>query len=164
MLPRGQPKLTAAECKSQPIDHLLELSGTLEDFGSGHHSLLALADAPLNRVKLDMRYVPDVATNRRSRAIADSLISIAHAYGWEAVAEHFETKAEAEFLQREGSDAMQGSTSARRCRRGGWTRGCAGVGAWRRRSDRCRTGDAELARHAYFRATRNRRPHDVATA
>lgn len=86
----------------------LGCSTTLEDFGSGHHSLLALADAPFNRVKLDMRYVPDVATNRRSRAIAVSLRSIAHAYGWEAVAEHVETRAEAEYLQREGWDAMQG--------------------------------------------------------
>ena len=81
---------------------------TLDDFGSGYHSLLALGEAPLNRVKLDLHLVPEIHTNRRSRAIAASVLSIAHAYGWEAVAENVESEAEAMFLRRKGWDAMQG--------------------------------------------------------
>ena len=81
---------------------------TLDDFGSGHLSLLALSDAPLDRVKLDMRFVPDIGCSRRSQAIAASVRGVAHAYGWKAVAEHVESAAEADFLRREGWDAMQG--------------------------------------------------------
>jgi diguanylate cyclase (GGDEF)-like protein/PAS domain S-box-containing protein len=80
----------------------------IDDFGTGWSSLGHLRSFPLDVVKLDRSFVAGLGTAPRDDAIAEAVISLAHALGLSTVAEGVETEGQRAVLERLGCDTAQG--------------------------------------------------------
>jgi diguanylate cyclase (GGDEF)-like protein len=80
----------------------------LDDFGTGAASLDNLRRFPMDLVKLDRSFVASVPHAGESAAMARAVISMAHSFSLQAVAEGVETEEQARFLRIQGCDEMQG--------------------------------------------------------
>ncbi|WP_435744817.1 sensor domain-containing protein [Nocardioides sp. SYSU DS0663] len=80
----------------------------LDDFGTGHSALAYLQDLPVGVLKIDRSFVRDLATSRAARAIARSVVGLAHGLGMRTVAEGVEEEAQVAVLRDLGCDAGQG--------------------------------------------------------
>ncbi|MEU4690665.1 EAL domain-containing protein [Actinoplanes sp. NPDC023714] len=83
---------------------------SLDDFGTGASTLSLLASCPVDQIKLDRSFVPDVGG---SPAIADAVVQMARAFGLQAVAEGVETAEQAALLAGLGYERAQGFHFAR---------------------------------------------------
>ena len=82
----------------------------IDDFGKGYSSLAYVQRFPLDQVKIDQVFVSQVL---RDTTIVASVIDLAHALGFEIVAEGVETDAQREALVELGCDVIQGHVVAR---------------------------------------------------
>jgi diguanylate cyclase (GGDEF)-like protein len=80
----------------------------LDDFGTGLSSLVHLKELEVHRIKIDGKFVRDVLTNARSRALIRALAQIAAELGFETVAEFVETGEIAVRVQELGVRYAQG--------------------------------------------------------
>jgi EAL domain-containing protein (putative c-di-GMP-specific phosphodiesterase class I) len=87
----------------------------MDDFGTGYSSLALLADLPLDAVKIDRSFVIGMEDDRRSRAIVESVINMAHALDLRVVAEGVETNEALTLLTRLGCHEVQGYLISRPC-------------------------------------------------
>ena len=85
----------------------------LDDFGTGYSNLRALANLPIQTVKLDRSLIDDVAHNPRVSRLVSSMMHAARALGVSIVAEGVEEEAQAIILRAAGCDRMQGYWFAR---------------------------------------------------
>lgn len=92
------------------IDALRDLGVGIEidDFGTGHASVISLTRIRPDRLKIDRRLTADIETDRTQREIADSMIRIGRALGIRIVAEGVETPGQAKALADLGCDVLQG--------------------------------------------------------
>ncbi|SKA21282.1 EAL domain-containing protein [Novilysobacter spongiicola] len=81
---------------------------TVGDFGLGGLSLAALAQYPMDRLKIDRNFVRNVATDTRSTAIVRAIIAMGHRLGMKVTAKGVESEAELGFLRRNHCDFFQG--------------------------------------------------------
>ncbi len=80
----------------------------LDDFGTGHSSLSLLQTLPLDTVKIDRSFVRDLEVDARDRALARTIISLAHELGLTVTAEGVENGKQADILREMGCDSAQG--------------------------------------------------------
>jgi len=80
----------------------------LDDFGTGPGALDNLRRFPVDLVKLDRSFVASIPNAGESAAMARAVISVAHSFSLQAVAEGVETEEQARFLRIQGCDEMQG--------------------------------------------------------
>lgn len=80
----------------------------LDDFGTGYASLMYLKQFPLDTLKIDKDFVSNVTKDPQNKAIASSVIQLAHKLNLKVVAEGVETEAELAFLKRYKCDFIQG--------------------------------------------------------
>ena len=80
----------------------------LDDFGSGMASFAYLKDLPVNSVKIDGRFVRNMATNPVDQAMVRAMNDIAHALGKETIAEFVENEDSLKLLAEYGVDYAQG--------------------------------------------------------
>lgn len=80
----------------------------LDDFGTGHSSLLYLKHFPVDRIKIDQSFVAGLGSNWADTAIVASTIALAHSIGIQAVAEGVETQGQLDQLRTMGCDFAQG--------------------------------------------------------
>jgi diguanylate cyclase (GGDEF)-like protein/PAS domain S-box-containing protein len=80
----------------------------LDDFGSGFSSFAYLKDLPVDEVKLDGRFVRNIANSHVDQAMVRAMNDIAHALGKLTVAEFVETEEALDVLARLGVDYVQG--------------------------------------------------------
>ena len=80
----------------------------LDDFGSGMASFAYLKDLPVNSVKIDGRFVRNMATNPVDQAMVRAMNDIAHALGKETIAEFVESEDSLKLLTEYGVDYAQG--------------------------------------------------------
>lgn len=80
----------------------------LDDFGTGYSSLALLKHFPLDIIKIDQSFVRDLNTSHDSQAIVKATITLAHEMQLEVVSEGVETTQQIDFLQKSGSNSMQG--------------------------------------------------------
>lgn len=80
----------------------------LDDFGSGYSSLNCLKDVAVDVLKLDMAFFRGELLEKRDRAIAQSVISMAKMLDMKTVAEGVETQRLLGILRDMGCDIVQG--------------------------------------------------------
>ncbi|MBB4231869.1 putative bifunctional diguanylate cyclase/phosphodiesterase [Rhizobium mongolense] len=92
------------------IDQIKQMSIDIEidDFGSGHASLIGLARLRPKRLKLDRQLVTDIVESEEQRCVVSSIIDIAKALNVGVIAEGVETEGHAEALTQLGCDMLQG--------------------------------------------------------
>jgi diguanylate cyclase (GGDEF)-like protein len=86
----------------------LGISLDIDDFGSGHASLLGLLEARPNRVKIDKRLVIPITESKKHVDLVRSIIHIANSLGMATIAEGVESDQHREILQTLGCQSIQG--------------------------------------------------------
>lgn len=89
---------------------LRELGATLTimDFGLGGLSLSALAQHPMDRLKIDRSFIRNAPSDTRSAAIVRGIIAMGHRLEMKIIAKGVENEAELGFLRRNQCDFFQG--------------------------------------------------------
>lgn len=85
----------------------------IDDFGTGHTSIVSLLRLKPKRLKIDRQLVMPILTSPQERALVRSIIEIARSLGVETIAEGVETPAHAELLRTLGCDELQGYAFAK---------------------------------------------------
>ena len=80
----------------------------LDDFGAGMSSFAYLQELPVDYVKIDGRFVKNLAANPVDQAMVRAMNDIAHALGKQTVAEFVEDEASLKLLAEFGVDYAQG--------------------------------------------------------
>lgn len=80
----------------------------VDDFGTGHSSLLSLVRMPFNEMKIDKAFVRDAVFNRDSRKVVRASASLGRELGLNVVAEGVETEAIARLAEDAGCHVGQG--------------------------------------------------------
>lgn len=107
--------------------HDLGVGIAIDDIGVGGLSLRHLIDLPIDSVRIDRRFIPDLPENPRSRSIVAALTQLGRTLGIHVTAERVETAGQADFL-REHVDSLQGFQIVR-------PMGPAGMGEWLRQRE-----------------------------
>lgn len=85
----------------------------LDDFGTGYASIGYLARYPFTKVKIDGSFAQLVASDETSRAIIETICSLAHRFDLTVVVEGIETQTQASEVTRLGAEQAQGYHFAR---------------------------------------------------
>lgn len=80
----------------------------LDDFGTGHSSLLYLKELPIDTIKIDKQFVDTLLFDKYSKAIINMIISLAKTLGLKTIAEGIETDKQYNALKKMGCDIIQG--------------------------------------------------------
>ncbi|MDF2618333.1 MAG: hypothetical protein K0S00_992 [Xanthobacteraceae bacterium] len=91
----------------------LGCTAAIDDFGTGYSSFSYLQHLPVDVLKIDRSFMPDLARESRARKIVAVMVDLAHALGMSVVAEgieHPETLREVEAI---GCDFVQGFLTGR---------------------------------------------------
>jgi EAL domain-containing protein (putative c-di-GMP-specific phosphodiesterase class I) len=86
---------------------------SIDDFGTGHSSLLQLMQLPFTELKIDRSFVAACETDPEALKIIRATVSLAHELGMSVVAEGIETASVARLLAAVGCDVGQGWYFAR---------------------------------------------------
>jgi EAL domain-containing protein (putative c-di-GMP-specific phosphodiesterase class I) len=84
------------------------VSLSVDDFGTGHSSLLSLVRMPFNELKIDQAFVREAAISVESRKVVRASASLARELGLRVVAEGVETEAIAALVRDAGCHVGQG--------------------------------------------------------
>lgn len=84
------------------------ISLSIDDFGTGQSNLEYIEKLPSSELKIDKRFVQNMATSEESRAVVRATIEIAHSLGKIVVAEGIEHQSVAADLRAMGCDHGQG--------------------------------------------------------
>lgn len=85
----------------------------LDDFGTGYSSLTYLSDLPAHELKIDQRFVKNIASERNHLSIVEAVVSLARAFRRSVIAEGVETVEAGERLLQLGCELGQGYCIAR---------------------------------------------------
>ena len=86
---------------------------SIDDFGTGHSSLVELYRMPFNELKIDRAFVGKMSESEEARVIVRSLVNLAHDLGLTACAEGAEDMDTIDFLRQLGCDYVQGYAIAK---------------------------------------------------
>jgi EAL domain-containing protein (putative c-di-GMP-specific phosphodiesterase class I) len=81
---------------------------SIDDFGTGYSSLAYLRRFPIDKLKIDIAFIRDLASNPDDAAIVLAIIRMAHSLKLAVVAEGVETAAQLAYLRRHCCDQIQG--------------------------------------------------------
>ncbi|HMM68225.1 MAG TPA: bifunctional diguanylate cyclase/phosphodiesterase [Dokdonella sp.] len=81
---------------------------SLDDFGTGYSSLAYLKQFPVDKLKIDQRFVRSLPGNEDDAAIAQTIVVMGHQLRMKVAAEGVETEEQAVFLRSIGCDELQG--------------------------------------------------------
>ena len=81
---------------------------SIDDFGTGHSSLLHLRRLPVHTLKVDKSFVIDMNIDEENASIVKATIDLAHSLGLSVTAEGVESAVVLEMLKEMGCDFCQG--------------------------------------------------------
>lgn len=81
---------------------------TIDDFGTGHSSLLRLKNLPIRALKIDKTFVLNITPHSFNAIIVHSLIQLGEKLGMNVIAEGIEAEADLQFLIDHGCPQGQG--------------------------------------------------------
>jgi diguanylate cyclase (GGDEF)-like protein len=84
------------------------VSIAMDDFGTGYSSLSYLRKFPFDKIKIDRSFVNEVDENPAAKEIVRAIINMGHALKMQVNAEGVETTEQANMLQDEGCEELQG--------------------------------------------------------
>ena len=92
------------------LDYLRDIGVEIavDDFGTGHASIIGLLKLRPNRLKIDRQFIEELESSAGQQRLVGSLIDMGKSLGIKVVAEGVETLAQAEILRRLGCDMLQG--------------------------------------------------------
>ncbi|MDO9415748.1 bifunctional diguanylate cyclase/phosphodiesterase [Pararhizobium sp.] len=85
----------------------------IDDFGTGHTSIVSLLKIKPKRLKIDRQLVSPILSSKHERSVVRSIIEIGRSLNIEIVAEGVETMQHAELLSALGCQLLQGYTFAK---------------------------------------------------
>lgn len=88
--------------------HDLGIGIDIDDFGTGHASIVGLLRTRPHRLKIARELVAPIVDSERQRDLVRSIVEIGHSVGVEVVAEGVETMAHADHLAAMDCDILQG--------------------------------------------------------
>ncbi|MBV4411824.1 sensor domain-containing phosphodiesterase [Enterobacteriaceae bacterium YMB-R22] len=80
----------------------------IDDFGTGYANYKRLRDLRADIIKIDGCFITEILTNSLDAQIVKSICDLAHARGWEVIAEYVETPEQRDLLLSFGVDFLQG--------------------------------------------------------
>jgi EAL domain-containing protein (putative c-di-GMP-specific phosphodiesterase class I) len=80
----------------------------LDDFGTGFGSFTYLKKLPITHLKIDIEFVRDLVTNPDNLHVVKAIVSLAHAFGCQTIAEGVEDEQALTMLRAEGVNFAQG--------------------------------------------------------
>ncbi|OBZ92469.1 diguanylate cyclase [Pararhizobium polonicum] len=113
----------------------------IDDFGTGHASIVGLMKLNPNRLKIDRALVGPISESAEQRKLVGSIIDIGHSLNIEVIAEGVETRQHADILRDLGCDILQGYAFARPMSSTDLVRFVM-AGQWRENSERQAAGAA----------------------
>lgn len=87
---------------------LMQVSLSIDDFGTGHASIVKLRQLPFNELKIDRSFVQDLTVDEDARVLVSAMIAIGRSFGMRTVAEGVEHEEELAVLAELGCDYAQG--------------------------------------------------------
>ena len=85
----------------------------IDDFGTGHASIVGLLKLSPKRLKIDQQFIAPILDSPENSRLVASIVEIGKSLGIEVVAEGVETMAQASLLRDLGCDVLQGFAFAR---------------------------------------------------
>ncbi len=86
---------------------------SMDDFGTGHSSLMHLQRLPFNEIKIDQTFIAEMLDDNRANQIVRLVVNLGRTLGAKTVAEGIEGAAQAEALRDMGCELAQGFLFAR---------------------------------------------------
>lgn len=80
----------------------------IDDFGTGYSSLSYLKDLPFDRLKIDQSFVRDLLNDEKDTTIVSTIISMAHHFNLNVIAEGVETAKQKDILFEHNCKFVQG--------------------------------------------------------
>ncbi|MHB1570327.1 MAG: EAL domain-containing protein [Solirubrobacteraceae bacterium] len=80
----------------------------LDDFGTGYGSFTYLQKLPFTYLKIDTSFVHDLASSQASQRVVRAIVTIAHEFGQQTIAEGVEDRLTLDLLRDYGVDLAQG--------------------------------------------------------
>ena len=81
---------------------------SMDDFGTGYSSLAYLKSLPLDQLKIDQSFIKDITMDLNDSVIVETIISLAHQFGYQVIAEGVETVEQRQILINKGCEYFQG--------------------------------------------------------
>ena len=91
--------------------NLLKLQGAqiaLDDFGTGYSSLSYVQRMPLDRLKIDRSFITDIATDKNTRNIVQTIVDLCNNLNLDCIVEGVETQEQLSILKAMGCRYIQG--------------------------------------------------------
>ena len=86
----------------------LGVSISIDDFGTEYSSLSRLKTMPIDKIKIDMKFVHGITTGSKDEGIIKVILQMGRTFGLTVIAEGVENKEQLEFLQENQCDEIQG--------------------------------------------------------
>lgn len=100
--------IDAVVAKMLALRQVLGVTLSLDDFGTGYSSLSYLKKLPLDQIKIDQSFIRDITKDPDDAVMVITIISMAHNFGLNVIAEGVETESQHAFLKEHGCMGYQG--------------------------------------------------------
>ena len=84
------------------------ISLSLDDFGTGYSSLSYLKQLPFDQIKIDQKFISNIATDSSDAVMVKTIIGLANNFKMSVIAEGVETDQQLAFLKQYGCNLYQG--------------------------------------------------------